>query len=66
MARKTYTAKGSRSRKPRASKSKPKRKKALPVKAFQKAIGRKFQTKELETHDVVGTKSRAKGRREGL
>jgi hypothetical protein len=61
--RRTYT-----SRKPRAKRTvaKPKRKKTLPIKAFQQAIGRKFQTKESETHVVVDKKSKAKGRREGL
>ena len=62
-SRRTYKAKGSRSR-TKGSKSKPKRKKSLPIKAFQLSIGKKFQIKESQVVD--DKKSKAKGRREGL
>lgn len=60
-SRRTYSKKKTSSR---GSKSSSKRKK-LPLKAFQKSIGKLFQTKEL-VEDEVDTSSKAKGRRAGL
>ena len=64
-SRRTYS-KGKTTAK-RSVRSVPKKRtKSLPIKAFQKSIGKKFQLNGEEKHDVLDKKSRAKGRREGL
>jgi len=68
MARKqSRSGKKSYSRRTVKTKSKPRPKRnALPIAAFKKSIGKKFQIKEQETHVETDKKSKASKRREGL
>jgi len=67
-SRRTYTAKKRTHTRKSGSVSKRRTKKnALPLAAFKKSIGKKFQQiKEKENDHAHGTSSKSKGRREGL